>query len=99
VNLTPVRKALSSGVPVVTFETGAAAEVVRHGENGILVSPADGPAGLTLAVASLAADEDERLRLAANARVSVSDRTWGDAVAELVEVYAGCTRSLAPVAG
>jgi glycosyltransferase involved in cell wall biosynthesis len=99
VNLTSVRKALASGVPVVTFETGAAAEVVRHGENGVLVSPADGPAGLTLAVASLAADAAERARLAANARESVSGRTWGDAVSELVEIYAGCTRSLTPVAG
>lgn len=99
VNLTPVRKALASGVPVVTFETGAAAEVVRHGQNGVLVSPSDGPGGLALAVASLAADDTERRRLAANARESVCDRTWGDAVAELIEIYDGCTRSLTPVAG
>lgn len=99
VNLTPVRKALASGVPVVTFETGAAAEVVRHGENGILVSPAEGPGGLTLAVAALAADASERERLAADARRSVSDRTWDDAVTELVEIYAAAARALTPAAG
>lgn len=88
VNLTPVRKALASGVPVITFETGAAAEVIRDGINGHLVAASDGPGGLALAVASLAADPDERLRLAAHARESVSDRTWSDAVEELLGIYA-----------
>lgn len=87
INLTPVRKALASGVPVVTFETGAAAEVITDGENGLLVGSSDGPGGLALAVASLAADSDLRTRLAAQARESVTDRTWADAVEELIGIY------------
>jgi phosphatidylinositol alpha 1,6-mannosyltransferase len=87
VNLTPVRKALASGIPVVCFETGAAAEVVRDGENGVLVAASDGPGGLALAVASLAADTDQRLHLARHARESVSHRTWADAVGELIGIY------------
>lgn len=82
-SLGPLRKALASGVPVVAFDNGAAAEVVRDRENGLLVR--SGTGGLVAAVGRLASDEALRARLAANARPSVSDRTWADAVAELVE--------------
>lgn len=84
-NLSAVRKALASGVPVVAFATGAAGEVVTHDRTGLLVRPASG--GLAGAVARLAADPVLRDRLAANARDSVSGRTWSDAVAELVGYY------------
>jgi len=81
-SLGPVRKALASGVPVVAFDSGAAAEVVRDRETGLLVS--SGTRGLVTAVGRLASDEVLRARLAANARASVSDRTWADAVGELL---------------
>jgi glycosyltransferase involved in cell wall biosynthesis len=82
-----VRKALASGVPVVAFETGAAGEVIRSGNNGLLVGTGDGAAALTDAVARLAADPALRATLAGNARASVSGRTWSDAVAELIAFY------------
>lgn len=85
-NLGPVRKALASGVPVAAFATGAAAEVVTDQHNGVLVKVGTG--GLALAVERLVADPARRERLAANARSSVSDRTWADAVEELVGFYA-----------
>ena len=85
-SLGPVRKALASGVPVVAFAHGATADVVRDGETGLLVR--SGTGGLVSAVGRLATDEALRARLAANARASVSDRTWDDAVAELVELSA-----------
>jgi glycosyltransferase involved in cell wall biosynthesis len=87
-----VRKALASGVPVVTFGTASAAEVVIDGHNGVLVAPGQGRAGLGEAVAALAADPARRAALAAQARDSVAGRTWADAVAELVEIC----RPLAP---
>ncbi|MCX6397134.1 MAG: glycosyltransferase [Propionibacteriales bacterium] len=80
--LTSARKALASGVPVVAFATGAARELVADGRTGVLVRPGTG--GIAAAVARLVADEELRLRLAANARGSVSDRTWSEAVDELV---------------
>ncbi|MFL6157374.1 MAG: glycosyltransferase [Marmoricola sp.] len=86
--LVAARKALASGVPVVAFATGAAAELVSHRETGLLVSPAKGAGELTRAVASLAADPDLRARLAAGARTSVAGRTWADAVDELIAIYA-----------
>lgn len=84
-DLGAVRKALASGVPVVAFATGAAREVVVEEENGLLVR--GGTGGVAAAVARLAADEVLRTRLAAHARSSVSDRTWTDAVDELLGYY------------
>lgn len=79
--LTSARKALASGVPVVTFATGPARELVTE-KNGVLVQTGTG--GIAAAVARLVADEELRTRLAANARASVSNRTWAEAVDELI---------------
>lgn len=87
-SLGAVRKALASGVPVVAFETGAAAELVTHETNGLLVTRTKGATGLTAAVARLAADADLRAALGAEARTSVVGRTWADAVDDLVGIYA-----------
>ncbi|WP_209716250.1 glycosyltransferase [Marmoricola sp. OAE513] len=84
-NLSAVRKALASGVPVVAYATGVAAEVITHESTGLLVRPGSG--GLAGAVARLVADPALRDRLAANARDSVTGRTWSDAVDELVGHY------------
>ena len=81
-----VLEALASGVPVVAFD-GAAADVVRHQHNGLLVGAGRDRGGLAAAVARLAADADLRHELAARARASVLDRTWDDAVEELLEVH------------
>jgi glycosyltransferase involved in cell wall biosynthesis len=83
-----VRKALASGVPVVAFETAGTAEVVTDGRNGVLVASGQGRAALSDAVARLAADPARRAALASRARDSVAGRTWDDAVAELVGIYA-----------
>ena len=87
-----VRKALASGVPVVAFATGAAAELVTDQRTGILVQPGTG--GLASAVARLAGDPDLRDRLASEARASITQRTWADAVDELVGY---CTPTLVAV--
>jgi phosphatidylinositol alpha 1,6-mannosyltransferase len=81
------RKALASGVPVVAFDTGGARELITPGETGLLVSAAKGAGEMSRAVAGLVADPALRVRLAGNARASVADRTWTDAVHELVEIY------------
>jgi glycosyltransferase involved in cell wall biosynthesis len=82
-----VHQALASGVPVVAFDGGSAAAVVRHKHNGLLVGTDRGGKAFARDVARLAASPDLRFALAANARESVSDRTWDDAVAELLDVH------------
>lgn len=64
-------EALASGLPVVTTPVTGIPEAVRHGHNGLLVSPGDPPA-LTEAIASLVRDPDLYERLRANARASVA---------------------------
>jgi hypothetical protein len=82
-----VHEALASGVPVVAYRSGAAAFTVQHERNGLLVDPDRGRKTFGRAVARLAASPDLRLTLAAQARESVADRTWDDAVAELLDVH------------
>lgn len=82
-----VRKALASGVPVVAFRTGAAAEVVLDDRCGLLAARTNGPEGLIAQVDRLAHDEQLRTRLAEEARASVAARSWADAVEELLGIY------------
>ncbi len=82
-----VHEALASGVPVVAYEAGTASDVVRHERNGLLVGTDRGGKAFARAVARLAASPDLRFTLAGRARKSVSDRTWDDAVAELLDVH------------
>jgi glycosyltransferase involved in cell wall biosynthesis len=67
-----VVEALAVGTPVLATATGGVAEVVRHGENGLLV-PAGDAAALADAVSSFFADEALRERLRAGAAPSVAE--------------------------
>lgn len=82
-----VHEALASGVPVVAYATGTAADVVRHEHNGLLVPSDRGAKAFARAVARVAEDRDLHARLAAAARPSVARRTWEQAVSELTEVH------------
>ncbi|MET0788081.1 MAG: glycosyltransferase [Cellulomonas sp.] len=81
-----VHEALASGVPVVGY-SGVAANVVIHEHNGLLVDTDRGGKAFARAVARLGASPDLRFTLAANARPSISHRSWHAAVAELVDVH------------
>lgn len=65
-----VIEALSLGTPVVATAVGGVPEVVRDGENGLLVPPSD-PVALAGAMRSML-DDAVRARLAAGARPSVA---------------------------
>jgi phosphatidylinositol alpha 1,6-mannosyltransferase len=79
---------------VVAFDGGTAADVVVHERNGLLVGTDRGGKAFARAVARLGVSPDLRFTLAANARPSISHRTWNVAVTELVEVhYAPATSS------
>jgi glycosyltransferase involved in cell wall biosynthesis len=64
---TSLLEAMRAGVPVVASRVGGVGEVVEDGHTGILVTPGDAH-GLAEAVGRLLDDEDERRRLAENAR-------------------------------
>jgi len=69
---TPVSviESLCSGVPVVSSSVGGVPDLIRDGENGLLVPPAD--AGkLAEAIASVMKDTDLRKKLGENGKSSV----------------------------
>ena len=66
-----VVEALAVGTPVITTRTGGVAEVVRDGENGLVVEPGD-PAALADAIVRFFADGELAERLRANAAASVA---------------------------
>jgi glycosyltransferase involved in cell wall biosynthesis len=66
-----VVEALAVGTPVIATRTGGVAEIVRDGENGLLVEPGDAPA-FAAAVRRYLADADLRARLRAAAVPSVA---------------------------
>ena len=66
-----VVEALAAGTPVLATAAGGVAEVVRDGENGLLVAPEDA-AGLGQAIQRFAADAGLRERLRAAAAPSVA---------------------------
>jgi glycosyltransferase involved in cell wall biosynthesis len=79
-------EALASGLPVLAARTGATGEVVSDGENGILYEPGS-PESLVAAVRKVVSDEELRLSLVRNARLSAERRDWENATRTLRGYY------------
>lgn len=68
-------EAMAAGLPCIASpHAGATHDLIRHGENGLIVDPDDRPA-LTAALLSLAADVEMRRRLGEQARRDSRART------------------------
>jgi phosphatidylinositol alpha 1,6-mannosyltransferase len=80
------QEALASGLPVVAPAAGGLLDLVEPDSNGLLFTPHDA-ADLHRQVHRLAADPDQRRRLAAAARPSVAGRTWTAIGDELIGHY------------
>ncbi len=81
-----VSEAMARGLCVVTTRTGAGADIVRDGENGLIV-PVGGVAEAKSAVARLLDDNLFRIRVARAAVESAKQLTWSSAAEELIAVY------------
>ena len=73
-------EAMAAGLPVVSTAVSGIPELVRDGENGLLVPPED-PRALASALLRLATDVSLRDRLAAAGRETVAERFDGDVLA------------------
>ncbi|WP_082599644.1 glycosyltransferase [Nocardioides sp. Root151] len=85
-----LREAAASGVPLVAPRSGGALDVLRHLETGLFHDPTSAT-GFREAVASLAADTRRGL-LGARGRELAVQRSWVDAVDELVAEQYGWSR-------
>jgi glycogen(starch) synthase len=86
-----VVEALAVGCPVVATNVGGVPEVVRDGENGLLV-PAGDVDALASALARVLGDDELRERLARAAPPSVAGRTEASTFGEIEAILAGCAR-------
>lgn len=79
-----VIEAMAAGLPVVASRVGGVPEVVKDGENGLLVPPGD-PQALALAITRLVQDTGLSERLAQNGRKTVEGSFSSGAMAESFE--------------
>lgn len=79
-----VLEAMRSGVVPVATDVGAVAEVLRDGENGVLLGGEDIPGQAVEALRRLADDPALLARLSAQAQADMAGRDWNWAVAALV---------------
>ena len=79
-----VLEAMACGLPVVANAHGGYAQIIRHGENGLLFRDASEAATL---VCELVADPSLRRRLGAEARRTVEELLGPDAMARLISFY------------
>lgn len=87
-----VVEALAVGSPVIATAVGGVPEVVRHGENGLLVPPGD-PEALAAAIRRFFADDGLRRRLAEAAPGSVAGYTEQAVFARIEEELALAVRA------
>ncbi|HEY4412105.1 MAG TPA: glycosyltransferase family 4 protein [Gaiellaceae bacterium] len=87
-----VVEALAVGTPVLATAAGGVAEVVRDGENGLLVAAGDS-AGLGEAIRRFAGDEELRNRLRSGAAPSVASYAPGVVFARLEEALLAAART------
>lgn len=76
-------EAMACGVSIVASRIGGVPNVVKNGQNGLLVPPGDSEA-LTDAIIYLLENEDVREKMGRNGRKKVEDYSW-DKIAEKTE--------------
>lgn len=82
-------EAAACGLPIVTTDVPGCREIVRNGNNGLLVPVRDAPA-LAEALARLVADPDMRRRMGERGRVlAVGEFSQEQVIAETLAVYRG----------
>lgn len=81
-------EAMACGVPVVASKIGGIPDVVKDGENGLLVPPTDSEA-LADAMIYLLENEEVREKMGKKGREKVGDYSWGRIAKETEKVYEG----------
>lgn len=72
----PIYEAMRCGCAIVTSDVGTTRDVIRDGENGILLSPDGLDESIPAAICRLLDDPSERARLAAGAKQYAAENFW-----------------------
>ena len=83
-------EAMACGVPIVASKIGGVPDVVKDGENGLLVTPKDLDA-LADAIIYLLENENVRKEMGKNGRKKAEDYSWERIAEETEKVYGGLT--------
>ncbi len=81
-----VLEAFAAGLPVVSTGTGDIRNMLREGENGVLIPPED-PAAMAAAIAALVREPGRAVMLACRARQELEKHTWARVCDEWAAVY------------
>jgi len=80
-------EAAASGLPIITTDTPGCREIVRHGENGLLIPPGN-PEALARAIARLILDAELREEMGRRGRrIAVEGFSIERVVEETMQVY------------
>jgi len=82
-----IGEALASGLPVVTSGRAGAADLIRDGVSGWVVTDPEDDAAFAAAVDRILEDDDARAAMGRAAREAVKDLTWDSVAAQTLEVY------------
>ena len=85
-------EAMASGLAVVAFDYAAAAEHIRHGDNGVLVGLGDAE-GFARAAAALATQHARMRALGAQARMHAATLAWDKVVGSFESLLMGVAQS------
>ena len=92
-----VPEAMASGLAVVAFDYAAAAQLVRHGESGLL-APVEDASALRQHAQALVCSPEQVARLGAAARQVAGRQGWGRIVEQIEAEYAAALLAAAPPA-
>lgn len=87
-----VLEAMASGLPVLVTGNAGAAELITHGQEGLILPAWADAAAVAAAMRQLLADAGQRRRLGEAGRRTASNYTWDRMAGELERVYADVWR-------
>ena len=79
-------EAMASGTPIIATPVGVAPEIIRHGENGMLVEP-NNPDTLARAILWLSYDHHLRMKLSQNALKTAAKYSWDNIADQYIALY------------